>query len=119
MGNYGRQANSLLRNNGDNTFTDVTVESGLFSEHPTQAGVWRDFNNDGWLDLFIGNETGGMNEYNPCELFISNKNGTFTEVAAMAKCQIIDFVKGLVQLIMTMMDFKIWSFRALADEELC
>ena len=95
MGNYGRQANSLLRNNGDNTFTDVTVESGLFSEHPTQAGVWRDFNNDGWLDLFIGNETGGMNEYNPCELFISNKNGTFTEVAAMAKCQIIDFVKGV------------------------
>ncbi len=95
MGKFGKQANSLLRNNGDNTFTDVTVESGLFSEHPTQAGVWRDFNNDGWLDLFIGNENGGLDDYNPCELYMSNKNGTFTEVASIAKCQVVDFVKGV------------------------
>lgn len=95
MGKFGKQANSLLRNNGDNTFTDVTVQSGLFSEHPTQTGVWRDFNNDGWLDLFIGNEHGGLEEYNPCELFISNKNGTFTEVASQANCLITDFIKGV------------------------
>ena len=39
------------------TFTDVTVQSGLLSFHPTQTGTWADFNNDGWLDVFIGNET--------------------------------------------------------------
>ena len=54
---FGKEPNSLLRNNGDGTFTDVTKASGLFSIHPTQAATWADFNNDGWLDVFIGNES--------------------------------------------------------------
>jgi tetratricopeptide (TPR) repeat protein len=96
MGNYGKQPNSLLRNNGDDTFTDVTIKSGLFSEHPTQAGVWKDFNNDGWLDLFIGNESRPeLNEINPCELYISNQDGTFKEVSVKANCALVDFVKGV------------------------
>ncbi|MFV5700316.1 FG-GAP-like repeat-containing protein [Flavobacterium sp. XS2P12] len=96
MGNYGKQPNSLLRNNGDDTFTDVTIKSGLYSEHPTQAGVWKDFNNDGWLDLFIGNESRPeLNEINPCELYISNQDGTFKEVSVKANCAVIDFVKGV------------------------
>ncbi|MFV8325688.1 FG-GAP-like repeat-containing protein [Flavobacterium sp. ZS1P14] len=96
MGNYGKQPNSLLRNNGDDTFTDVTIKSGLYSEHPTQAGVWKDFNNDGWLDLFIGNESRPeLNEINPCELYISNQDGTFKEVSVKANCAIVDFVKGV------------------------
>ena len=53
--NFGEFPNSLLRNNGDNTFTDVAAWERIYSENPTQAAVWRDFNNDGWLDLFIGN----------------------------------------------------------------
>ncbi len=63
-GKFGKNPNSLLRNNGDGTFTDVTKESGLLSFHPTQTATWADFNNDGWLDVFIGNETtpcGGIN----------------------------------------------------------
>lgn len=96
MGNYGKQPNSLLRNNGDDTFTDVTIKSGLYSEHPTQAGVWKDFNNDGWLDLFIGNESRPeLKEINPCELYISNQDGTFKEVSVKANCSIVDFVKGV------------------------
>ncbi len=95
MGFYGQQANSLLRNNGDGTFTDVTRKSGLFSEKPTQTGVWRDFNNDGWLDLFVGNESiVNKNESYPCELYISKGDGTFREVAKEAGCGIVDFVKG-------------------------
>ena len=35
LGEFGKQPNSLLRNNGDGTFTDVTIESGLLSFHPT------------------------------------------------------------------------------------
>jgi tetratricopeptide (TPR) repeat protein len=94
MGKYGRQPNSLLRNNGDGTFTDVTIKSGLYSEFPTQAGTWNDFNNDGYLDLFIGNESTPA-ESNPSELYINNQDGTFTNVAQAAKCDIVDFIKGV------------------------
>ncbi|MRX40271.1 CRTAC1 family protein [Flavobacterium sp. LC2016-23] len=94
MRKYGRQPNSLLRNNGDGTFTDVTIKSGLYSEFPTQAGTWNDFNNDGYLDLFIGNES-SENESYPCELYMNNQDGTFTNVAKAAKCDVISYIKGV------------------------
>ena len=49
--------NSLLRNDGDGTFTDVTEAAGLLMPAPTQAAAWGDYDNDGWVDLFIGNES--------------------------------------------------------------
>lgn len=94
-GEFGKQPNSLLRNNGNGTFNDVTIQSGLLSLHPTQAGVWSDFNNDGWLDLFIGNESMQMGEQHGSELFISNRNGKFTNIAVEAGCDINAFVKGV------------------------
>ncbi|MEP6683058.1 MAG: CRTAC1 family protein [Parafilimonas sp.] len=94
-GEFGKTPNSLLRNNGDGTFTDVTKESGLLSFHPTQTATWADFNNDGWLDVFIGNETEPGGEVHSCELYINNKNGTFTEMASKANCAITKFVKGV------------------------
>jgi VCBS repeat protein/ASPIC/UnbV protein len=94
-GKFGKNPNSLLRNNGDGTFTDVTKASGLLSFHPSQTATWADFNNDGWLDVFIGNETTPGEEPQPCQLFINNKNGTFTEVAAKAGCAVTKFVKGV------------------------
>lgn len=99
QGEYGEQPNSLLRNNGDGTFTDVTTISGLLSFHPTQTATWADFNNDGWLDVFIGNETPnwfqGKGKTHPCELFLNNQDGTFSEVASKANCAITGFVKGV------------------------
>lgn len=94
-GQFGEAPNSLLRNNGNGTFTDVTKESGLLSFHPTQTATWADFNNDGWLDVFIGNETMPGGKDHPCELYINNKNGTFTEIASKADCAITEFVKGV------------------------
>ncbi|MEI9944000.1 MAG: CRTAC1 family protein [Chitinophagaceae bacterium] len=94
-GLYGKEPNSLLKNNGDGTFTDATKESGLLSFHPTQTATWADFNNDGWLDVFIGNESTPNNDANPCELYVNNKNGTFSEMAEKAGCNIIAFVKGV------------------------
>ena len=75
---------SLLRNKGDGTFTDVTKAAGLLAHlAPTQTATWLDYDGDGWLDLFVGNETraGGFEEPSPCELFHNNRDGTFTNVA--------------------------------------
>ncbi len=97
-GEYGKQPNSLLKNNGDGTFTDVTTDSGLLSFHPTQTATWNDFNNDGWLDVFIGNESWEGNASSgphPAELFINNQDGTFTNVAAQSGADVVGFVKGV------------------------
>lgn len=94
---FGSEPNSLLKNNGDGTFTDVTLQSGLLSFHPTQAATWNDFNNDGWLDLFIGNEStrGTFSTQHPCEFYINNQDGTFKEVSADAQCDVTKYVKGV------------------------
>ena len=95
-GEQGCIPNSLLRNNGDGTFTDVTIESGLLSFHPTQTATWNDFNNDGWLDVFIGNESAEESAVkHPCELFISNGDGTFRDMASEASCDVMQFVKAV------------------------
>jgi hypothetical protein len=86
---------SLLRNNGDFTFTDVTEEAGLLRFRPTNSAVWFDYNNDGWLDLFIANESQGREE-NACELFRNNGDGTFTECAAEHEVDYVGFFKGVV-----------------------
>ncbi|MCZ6817821.1 MAG: CRTAC1 family protein [Planctomycetota bacterium] len=122
LGEEGRHPNSLLRNNGDGTFEDVTEEAGLLSFHPTQTAAWGDFDNDGRLDLFIGNETplfhraknksaravprnGSWMQFvktdertvtrHPCELYHNNGDGTFTECAAEAGVDNIAFVKAV------------------------
>ncbi|MEM9664573.1 MAG: CRTAC1 family protein [Bacteroidota bacterium] len=109
LGPEGAHPNSLLRNNGDGTFTDVTFSSGLISYHPTQTAAWADYNRDGHLDLFIGNESpnewgniyggagreGGGPMRHPSELFHNNGDGTFTEVAAQVGLDVTAFVKGV------------------------
>ncbi len=94
-GKAGRVPPSLFRNNGDGTFTDVTEEAGLLSAHPTQTSVWFDYDGDGWLDLFVGNETTDPRHPDPCELYHNNHDGTFTECAAAAGLQVKRFVKGV------------------------
>ncbi len=91
----GQIPNSLIRNNGDGTFTDVTQEANLLSYYPTQTAVWADFNLDGWLDLFIGNET-TKNTQSQCELYINQKNGTFkNEIAQSSLQNIRAYIKGV------------------------
>jgi hypothetical protein len=94
MGEEGRHPNSLLRNDGGR-FVDVTEEVGLLTLRPTQTAAWGDFDGDGWLDLFIGNESSAQVAH-PCELFRSNRDGTFTECAESCGVAHIGFVKGVV-----------------------
>jgi hypothetical protein len=95
LGEFGKQPKTLLRNNGDGTFSDVTIESGILSFHPTQTATWADFNNDGWVDLFIANETTSAKFPHPSELYINNHDGTFTNVAREAGCETLGFEKGV------------------------
>lgn len=96
LGSSGNHPNSLLRNNGDGTFSDVTKSSGILSFYPTQTASWADVNNDGFLDLFIGNES-KFNQNHPCELYINQGNGKFLEQSKKYNLnQINGFVKGVV-----------------------
>jgi hypothetical protein len=66
-----------LVESGTATFTNVTAAAGVTSTASGRTANWVDYNNDGWLDLFVANISGG-----PCQLFRNNGNGTFTDVAA-------------------------------------
>ncbi|HMG87619.1 MAG TPA: FG-GAP-like repeat-containing protein [Terracidiphilus sp.] len=70
---------SLLRNNCNGTFTDVTDASGLGrTVTQTQSAVWADIDNDGNLDLFIANEN------TPAQLFRNRGDGTFEDISHAA-----------------------------------
>lgn len=74
----------LWRNNGDGTFTDVTSSSGIRNYGGPYYGrsvSWADFDNDGWLDVYVGN-------YRLCPnfLFRNNHDGSFTDVAPEKNC---------------------------------
>ena len=92
----GQIPNSLLRNNGDGTFTDVTFDAGLGQVHyPTQTAAWADYDNDGDLDLYIGNENSKAVSA-PCQLFRNEGNGTFTDVAQQAGVENLGYTKGVI-----------------------
>lgn len=87
------QPNSLLHNLGNGKFEDVTVAAGLLNmNNNSQAGQWGDFNNDGLLDLFVGEES--AQQPMPCHLYRNNGNGTFTDVAQESGVATVGFIKG-------------------------
>lgn len=92
----GMHPNSLLRNNGDGTFTDVTVDSGILDYAPTSGAVCADFNRDGWIDFFVGNESGvnGGTEF-PSEFYLNQGDGTFKKAATLSGLALSGLVKGL------------------------
>jgi hypothetical protein len=100
LGTEGRFPLSLLRNRGNGTFVDVTKAAGLLSHlAPTQTAAFLDYDGDGNLDLFVGNETtpgSPPSEAFPCELYHNDGDGTFTEVAREAGVDVVGFVKGVV-----------------------
>ena len=74
---------TLFHNNGNGTFSDVTSSAGVSISGSCWSAVWGDYDNDGYLDLFITNagDTGqGPGNHN--YLFHNNRNGMFTDVAA-------------------------------------
>jgi hypothetical protein len=84
------QRKSLLRNDCRGKFTDVTAAAGLaVPATSTQTAVWADIDNDGRLDLFVGNENA------PAQLFRQRPDGTFVDIAAAAGVDRTAFTKGV------------------------
>jgi enediyne biosynthesis protein E4 len=74
---YGRH--SLYRNNGDGTFTDVSVASGISAARSSYGltAIAADFDNDGWPDIYLACDS------TPSLLFLNQHDGTFREEAAL------------------------------------
>jgi enediyne biosynthesis protein E4 len=73
---YKGQSSTLFHNLGHGVFEDVTKKAGLYDASSKSLGVALiDYDGDGWLDLFVANDT------QPNKLYRNNHNGTFTESA--------------------------------------
>ena len=81
-GPWGMEGESdlLYHNRGDGTFEEVSEKAGVHDSAGRYGlGVtWADYDNDGWLDLFVANDSG------PNYLYHNNHNGTLTENAVLA-----------------------------------
>jgi hypothetical protein len=85
--------NQLFHNNGDGTFTDVTRESGIGEDSCTTVAGWGDYDNDGYLDLYVGRYLDPRKDIpttfyarngEPNQLYHNNGDGTFTNVTHCA-----------------------------------
>jgi enediyne biosynthesis protein E4 len=74
--------NVLYRNTGKGSFDDVSDRAGITRASGTYGlGVSTlDFNDDGWVDLYVANDS------NPSALYLNNADGTFTDAAVLAGC---------------------------------
>ena len=75
---YPGARDTLYRNNGDGTFTDVTTRAGVHNTGKGLGVLFTDYNNDGYPDIFVANDAV------PDFLYQNNKDGTFTDVAITA-----------------------------------
>jgi hypothetical protein len=87
------QHNQLFHNNGDGTFRNVTQESGIGEDCCTTVAGWADYDNDGYLDLYLGRYLDPRKDIpttfyarngEPNQLYRNNRNGTFTNVTEQA-----------------------------------
>ncbi|WP_420629376.1 FG-GAP-like repeat-containing protein [Candidatus Leptofilum sp.] len=89
--NWGQ--NVLFRNEAGQGFTNVTFQAGVGGkEDNSQTASWGDYNNDGWLDLYVANwacypQCGRPNQGDTDRLYHNNGDGTFTEVTRLLNGQ--------------------------------
>lgn len=79
-----RISNRLYQNNGDGTFVDVAAAAGVQRSLNASDATWSDFNNDGYLDLYVVNAGDSQLGNQPNFLFLNRGDGTFQEAAETA-----------------------------------
>ncbi len=67
----------FYRNKGDGTFEEVAQKIGVGDDNKYYGlgAIWGDYDNDGWLDLYVANDG------SPNYLYKNNRDGTFTDVS--------------------------------------
>ncbi|MEY4111345.1 MAG: hypothetical protein RLZZ46_1701 [Bacteroidota bacterium] len=78
-GNTTAKINELHRNNGNGTFTDVSVQANMADPVQTWSSAWNDYDNDGWMDAVVGasSNADGMHKF-----MHNNGDGTFSDITA-------------------------------------
>ena len=89
----GLLPNSLLKNVNGERFENVSFEIGLAGAYPSHSAAWADFNNDGWLDVVIGNES--RNGEFPSEIYLNQAGIDFIDHSNASGLNVNAFVKGL------------------------
>ncbi|MBI1388149.1 MAG: tetratricopeptide repeat protein [bacterium] len=82
-----RWRNALFRNDGGR-FTDVTEQAGVGDPGFGMAAVWGDVNNDGWIDLYVGN-------YGRNVLYLNRGDGTFEDISTRSGADDDGYCAGL------------------------
>jgi hypothetical protein len=82
----GSRADALYINQGDGTFLDEAAAWGLASMHEGVGAAAGDYNNDGWLDIYVTSHSDNAGVTGPGQhrLYRNNGDGTFSDVAAAA-----------------------------------
>ncbi|MGY8753692.1 MAG: FG-GAP repeat domain-containing protein, partial [Phycisphaerales bacterium] len=75
-----RRTNLLFKNNGDGTFTNVAAQAGVADVGHGRGVAWGDINNDGYMDLLIGNQV-GSDHPGDNKLYLNDGDGTFTDIS--------------------------------------
>lgn len=78
VANFG-QPNRLYRNNGDGTFRERAQQAGVDDSGNGAGAAWADYDNDGWLDLYLFNTNSGASAD---RLWRNRRDGTFGDVTA-------------------------------------
>ncbi|MDO5510856.1 MAG: FG-GAP-like repeat-containing protein [Weeksellaceae bacterium] len=78
-GGLDRSRDNLFRNNGDGTFTEVAEEAGLGISTQGWSSAWGDFDNDGFMDVFVGVNSFANGWH---KMFRNNGDGTFTDITS-------------------------------------
>ncbi len=85
--------NQLFHNDGNGTFSDVTAQSGIGADCCTTVASWADYDNDGFLDLYVGRYLDPRKDIPTTfyarngegnRLYHNDRNGTFTDVTDQA-----------------------------------
>ncbi|MDM8519392.1 FG-GAP-like repeat-containing protein [Anaerolineales bacterium HSG6] len=82
--NGNTKINLLYQNQGDGTFSQRQGIAGVNSEEESRDVSWIDYDNDGWLDMYVVNSGNLYTGNRPNHLYHNNGDGTFTDVAASA-----------------------------------